>query len=341
MPAVLEAVTQHLGAPQLCFGPHEQRPARRAGNQAEGGRVPAARHARQQLLEPGGVGIDAGLDVVCERGGRSVRGRPACQPDQLATGAPDECLHQLHEKPAARVHRVAARMRAEPAQVPIEAGVAPALDDPPDDVRRPVVERQGRPAHTRPQRARGRLRQVRLGEQVGERGAEIEQTPHLLATLNHRRGAPAVCVLHRRKYGTVESRRCEVSRGARQDEGTARVGAGERPDRCRPDRRVEREREGLVRHRGTTVGLAHHDGRHLPRQRSRGPLELIRRSDQHPPIELGRARDPAHRDPLDGERSGDAESATVVGDEQVNHATAPPGPRNPPTSRSDGRSARR
>src|SRR5262245_62686581 len=50
-PAVFETMAQDLGAPQLRFGPHEQRAARRAGNQAERGRMPAAGAARQQLLE--------------------------------------------------------------------------------------------------------------------------------------------------------------------------------------------------------------------------------------------------------------------------------------------------
>src|SRR5262249_17617855 len=74
-PAVFEAVAQDLGTAQLGFGPHEQRAARRAGNQAERGRVPAASDPRQQLLEPGGVRIDARLDVVGEGRGGGVGGR--------------------------------------------------------------------------------------------------------------------------------------------------------------------------------------------------------------------------------------------------------------------------
>src|SRR5262249_50802975 len=90
------------------------------------------------------------------------------------------------------------------------------------------------------------------------------------------------------------------------------------------DRTVEREGEWLVPHRTPALGVADHHRRHLPRQRCRGIVELIRPDDQQPPIELGRARDTTSRDPLDGARRGGAKAAPVVGDEQINHANAPP-----------------
>ena len=80
----------------------------------------AARHARQELLESGGVRVDARLDVVREHRRRVEGRRPACEAHQLAAGAPDERLQQLDEQPAGGIHRIGAGARAEAAQMPVE-----------------------------------------------------------------------------------------------------------------------------------------------------------------------------------------------------------------------------
>src|SRR5262249_47327431 len=58
---MLEAVAQDLRTAQAGFRAHEERSAGRTGDEAEGRGVPAPRHAGEQLLEPGGVGVDGRL----------------------------------------------------------------------------------------------------------------------------------------------------------------------------------------------------------------------------------------------------------------------------------------
>ena len=123
--AMLEPVAEDLRAPS---GAPSARTAPADGprDDAEGGRMSAARHAGEQPLEPGGVGVLARLDVVREHRRRLEGRRPAREAHQLAAGAPDERPHQLDHQPAGRVDRVGAGALTEPLQAALEAAVAPA-----------------------------------------------------------------------------------------------------------------------------------------------------------------------------------------------------------------------
>src|SRR5262249_57172278 len=77
---MLEAVAQDLRTAQAGFRAHEERSTGRTGDEAEGRGMSAPRHAGEQLLESGGVGVDRRLDVVREDGRRGVGGGPAGQP---------------------------------------------------------------------------------------------------------------------------------------------------------------------------------------------------------------------------------------------------------------------
>ena len=178
------------------------------------------------------------VSVAAELNGAGQRARRTSSPP----GAPDERLQQLDQQPAGRIDRVAARARAEAAQVAVEAGVAAALHHAPDGIRSAVVERERRARDARAGATRvagsGRYDSVSRSVSAVPRSSRHHTCWPRCTTAGARRPWASWNVA---RTVPPKSDGATQALALRQDEAAVGVGRARAAHRGRPDGAVERE----------------------------------------------------------------------------------------------------